>query len=471
MSVENVHRAPRPGHTQRMSAHGDAERGRSPASPGVHPDEPLQRTLFSAACISFQPLLLNALTVPVMAYILHRLGPEAYGQWMAATAVLTACAVLGGLGLRGSFVRGVAANPASASTALSEQLSLRLCLAIPAGTFGVAVCALLGYPTPVLWCAGVGAVGLVLTVISSTLADVLQALHRIKTIAAVNMASGFALTAASLAAAILGAGPIAMAAAYLTGPIVAALTLLVIVRKRLGPVGLAGSLPRFRALLTRSRFLAAQQILNVGSAQAEALMLPRLIGLGQFGVFTAGALPANRLMILPDGLCTTVFPAMARACATSAASGAAVVGKYLFVASAAGTLVAIAGMFAVGPIGRLLFPNDVAVFSTVMRITIWALPLVSLDAVLGYALNAAGKDAAQAKATVPAAVTGLLGAVVLISTLGLTGACWSMLLRPAVRVAFLAPIAVRTFRAGQRSHPTITVLPSIRSTPLLRKAG
>jgi O-antigen/teichoic acid export membrane protein len=336
---------------------------------------------------------------------------------------------------------------------------------------GVLVCALLGYRAPVLWCAGVGALGLVMTVISTTLADVLQALHRIKTIAAVNLAAGISLTGASLLAAFLGAGPVAMAWAYLSGPIIAAMILFVIVRKSLGPVALVWDVRRFGELLSASRFLAAQQLLAIGGAQAEALMLPRFIGLSQFGFFTAGALPANRLTALPDGLCTAAYPAMVRACAANGSEAAALVRRCVLVAALGGSLLAVVGMLAVDPIGRLLFPGNPAVFAGVMRITIWALPLVSVEAVLGYALNAAGRDAAQARASVPAAIIGLVGAVTLVSTLGLTGACWSMLLRPAIRAAFLAPIAYRTFRSAPRAHPTITILRTVRSSPLLRKAG
>jgi hypothetical protein len=42
----------------------------------------IRTTLIAGACLSLQPLLLNALSVPVMGYLIHRLGPEAYGQWM-----------------------------------------------------------------------------------------------------------------------------------------------------------------------------------------------------------------------------------------------------------------------------------------------------------------------------------------------------------------------------------------------------
>src|SRR3954470_5984995 len=89
----------------------------------------VRKTLLGAACLSLQPLALNALSVPVMAYIIRQLGPIGYGQWAVATSLLAVSAILTNLGLRGAFVRAVAAEPESAPAALAEQLGLRLLLA------------------------------------------------------------------------------------------------------------------------------------------------------------------------------------------------------------------------------------------------------------------------------------------------------------------------------------------------------
>ena len=177
----------------------------------------INESLYSAACISLQPLLLNALSLPVMAYIIRRLGPENYGQWMVATSLLAVCSILTGLGLRGAFVRKLAADPASAGVALAEQLGLRLLLASLAAMLTVLICRLLGYSSLVQGCAIVGAAGLALTTIATTLADLLQSFQRIKTLAAVNLMAGLALTGVSIIVAYCGAGPVGMAAAYLTG--------------------------------------------------------------------------------------------------------------------------------------------------------------------------------------------------------------------------------------------------------------
>jgi O-antigen/teichoic acid export membrane protein len=437
----------------------------------LHPFPSLGKTLLGASFLSLQPLALNVLSIPVMAYIIRRLGPEGYALWMVAASLLAVGGALTNLGLRGAFVRRVAADPGAAPHALAEQLGLRLLLSCIAGAMVFGACVALGYPSPILWCTGVGAAGLLLTTFASALLDLLQAHHRIATIATVNLVAGLALTACSLVAAWRGVGPVGMASAYLTGPAVSAAVLAWVVVRNVCAISVRWDRSRFGRLLVESRFFAVQQILSAGSSQAEALVLPRLIPMGQFGLFTGGTLLASRLTALPDGLCTAAYPTLVRACSQGPERSARVLWVYGAIAVGGGVLVSIVGALAAAPIGLILFPGDAGAFASIVRVTIWSLPLVSLEMVMGYALNAAGKDGPQARVSVPAAAVSLLGAVVLMRGFGLAGACWSMLLRPAVRVAFLVPVLVRTFRPRVGAREQNDVLRLGPAANSLRKAG
>lgn len=428
------------------------------------------RAVFGALCLTLQPMLLNAISVPVVAYIIHRLGSEKYAQWMVATSLIAVCAVLTNLGLRSAFIRTVAAHPETAETALAEQLGLRLVLSLLAGVVVITCCVVLGYPSVVLWCAAAGAAGMVLTTFATTLSDLLQSLQRNSTLAAVNLVSGLALTALSAVIAWRGYGPIAMAVAYVSGPLISVVLLASIVRSRICPVRARSSLSSLRRLIAGSRFFAVQQLLFAGSSQIEALMLPRLIGLSSFGTFTAGAMPASRLIAIPDGLAAAAYPAMVSAFARGPAGGASLIRRYAAWCAVGGSLIAIVGMLCAEPLGQLLLPGQAQVFARVIQITIWSLPLTALELVMGYSLNACGKDAIQAKLAVPSSLASLCCSIALVSTFGLTGACWSMVLRPAVRGAFLLPATVRTFRTT-REAPGAVDFSSTFSVAELRKAG
>ncbi|HEY1922089.1 MAG TPA: oligosaccharide flippase family protein, partial [Tepidisphaeraceae bacterium] len=158
----------------------------------------LRKSLFGGMCLVIQPLLLNILSLPVMAYIIRGLGPSNYGQWTMAIALIGAIGILANLGLRGAFIRQVAAEPHHASKALAEQLGLRLVLATVAASVAILLCLILKYPLVAIQCAAIGAVGMIVTTLATTLIDVLQAIGRTATGAGVNLIAGLSLTAASI---------------------------------------------------------------------------------------------------------------------------------------------------------------------------------------------------------------------------------------------------------------------------------
>jgi len=439
----------------------------TPAKPAAQSPS-IRRTLMGAACLGLQPLLLNALSVPVLGYIIHRMGAEQYAYWATSTALLAVFSLIANLGLRSPYVRAIAADPASAADALPLQLGLRLALTLPAGALVIALCFALHYPPPVINCVLIAIIGLVLTTAATTLSDTLQAFHRTKTIAAINLASGLLLTGASLLAAWWNASPEWIAAAYLLGPLSSALLLSRSVTRHICPISIRWSTPRSTRLLKDSRHFAAQQLLIMGSNHAEGLLSPRLLGMLPFGHFAAGATISNRLAVLPDALCAAAYPSMVQACNRSRRSGGVVVLRYLLIALLGGAFAALLATLIARPLGEILLPQHAEIFATVVRITAWSLPLLGLEFVLGYGINAAGREALQARLALPAAALTLATSIALVLAMGIEGACWSMVARPAIRAAILAPAAFMTFWAAD---PLVTTPAAEQTHTRLRKAG
>jgi O-antigen/teichoic acid export membrane protein len=405
----------------------------------------LKKSLYGAACISAQPLLLNVLSIPVMAYIIRQLGPAAYGQWATSVALIGAGMMLANLGLRAGFVRAVALHPERAPRALAEQLGLRLSLCI--FTIGSAFggCALLGYSTVVLHCTAVGGLGAVATTIATVFADLLQARQRLAAMAAMNLLSGIFLTATSALVIGLGGGPVALAAAYLVGPIISAAGMWSLLRREQFPVRLAWDGRRFLTVLKDARSFAAQQLVAAGGTHVHTLLLSRLVSPAAFGFFAAGSLPGNRLTVIPDGLATAAYPALAQAYRRSPAEAARLASRYLGLTLITCLCAAVAVMLAAGPISRLLFPDHPLICRQVICISVWALPGAGMAAIMGYALNAAGKETEQARALLPAGICTVVITVLLVVCLGLLGACWALIVPHAINALFLLPCFLRTF--------------------------
>ena len=392
-----------------------------------------------ASYLVAQPLLLNALSIPATAYIIKSLGPFGYGQWAVALSLLAGTGVLANLGVRAAFVRSVSRDPDTAPTAFAEQLGLRMAMGAGAGAVALALCAALRYPPAVLQCTLLLAIGGIFGAVAAVVADVLTAIQRLASMALINFIAGLSLTVASVLAIWLGAGPVGLALSYLIGPVLTALLSLLLVQRQLFPVRISWNLRRSWSLLVSSRVLSLQLFIGAIEAQAGNLLVPKLVGIESYGYFAAGTLLPNRLLVVPDGLSTAFFPVLARAHGQGHAAFRSAVKRFFLLAGLAGLATAIPVFLLAGPIARLLFPRQPDICRTMNQLKIWMVPLVSLTSAAGYSLNAAFREAAEAKAASMAILVSLTMTVGLIVTFGLAGAGAALLTKAALNLIVRIP--------------------------------
>jgi len=385
-----------------------------------------------------------------MAYIIRSMGPGEYGEWVTATALVGAVGALAGFGLRPVFIRFISRDPDAASDAVAHQFGASGVLAVAAAL--VALCAglFLGYSRTVLIAIAITAVGTVLSVMPMTLGDLLQARLQLTRMSAVNFIAGLLLTLSSVIAAWIGVGAIGMSMTYLVGPITSGVLLLLFMRQLAFPIRISLTPTRFRSQLIEARFLAAQNIAGVLSAQLAWLMLPKLVGSVTYGMFAAGALLASRLVVLPDSLATALYPVIAREYAVAPANGARVVVKGLALGLLVCVPIAVLTFFLATPIALVLFPTQAAQCAYVIRMTMWGLPLWSIEHMMRYALTAAGKDELQLRQNLISAAVIMPLTTALVVGWGLAGACWAAILTPVVKSLALLPAIDRTFWAARR---------------------
>jgi O-antigen/teichoic acid export membrane protein len=370
-----------------------------------------------------------------------------------ATSLVAIATALTNLGLRGAFIRSVARDPGIARVALAEQMGIRLALSFASAGMAILCAVMLRYPIEVVGCTAVTAIGLILITVSSTTADLLQAFQRLETVAVINVMAGVALTAVSIAAVWFGAGPVGVAAAYLVGPALSTMLFLRIVRRRYFGVQIRWDVRRGLRLLWEARYFAVQQLVPSASNNLDAVMVPNLLGTAPFGYFSAGALLANRLVAVPDGIGSAAYPAIVDAHGRGPMAAVRVFARFL----AASVLISLAVAFGVTllarPIAQFLFPGRAELCEQVIRITIWMIPLMSVQSILFHGINAINRDATQAKSMFWAAMLNISLTAALVWTHGIVGACWAIVLRYPVYLLMLTPCGLRLLMSYFRYAP------------------
>jgi O-antigen/teichoic acid export membrane protein len=404
-----------------------------------------RKNLTNASFIIGQPLILNVLGIPATAYIIRKLGPLAFGDWAVATSLVAATAFICNFGLRTLFVRDVAQFPERAADGLAAQLGLRSLLSFVSAVLAILFAIAMGYPPVVTLCVVVTSVALLFTAAGTAFADVLQGFQHIRTLAIINMTSGLILTVLSIVAMWYGAGPVGLSVAYISGPLISLIVSTWYVRTRIFKFGISFDFHSYRELMNEARMLGAQQFMVTVRDRIEQLIVPKIVGIAGFGYFSAGLIPASRLMNVPDGFSTIYYPVISRAHSNNKESASREILQLVVITTIVCLPLTLLVVFFARAIDELLFPGSDNTCMQVMQITIWSLPLVGFAQPMAYALQAAGRHSEAARASMWATFIGASLSVILILKFGVIGAAWSWVTRTFLVGLFIYPLFARHF--------------------------
>ena len=401
--------------------------------------------VLGGAFVASQFLALNAVGLFATAYIIRRLGPLQFGEWATAAALASAHLVVTNAGLRTIFVRDLARVPDRATDLLAAQLTLRISLGVVASGCALAVAMLLRYPPIVIGCTAVDCIWILLSVISSTFGDVLQARERFGSYSATAFLAGIVVTVSSLVAVFLGCGPIGLSIAYLSAPLVSAALYWRHLRRFI-TVRICWDPWRAWALLREARLVGLNLVAGAVRDRAEHLLVPRLAGLEPFGIFSAGSMIGDRLAHVPDAVCTAFYPRISRAAHQGLdVPVASTIAAMLSVALAASLALAVIGTFLADSLAAVLLPTAQETCRRVIEITVWAVPVTAASLGASFALQAAGHHEHVARVGLGATAASAVTSAALIAALGLDGASWAVVARPAMQLLLLFPAFRRAF--------------------------
>jgi O-antigen/teichoic acid export membrane protein len=430
----------------------------------------LRKSVVGAIWLSLQPFALSAIALPATIFVIRTLGPTGYGEWSAATSLVTVFSVMTTFGFRPLLTRAVAQRPEAAAEETAYQLTLRAMLAFAAAWVAIGVCVTLGYSRTVLACTAIGGGAALFAAGSSVFEDVLQGFQQLLQIAVVTFIAGVTLTLLSVVAAALGGGAPGVAVAYAIGPVVSLLWLAILAGRRF-PVYLSFDPARFKAAGRESRLLGTGFVVAAVRDRVESLLLPKLMGVSLFGYFAAGVLLADRLVAIPSNLATAFFPLISSKHAESPDAAVTEIRRLILIGQVICLPMCVLVAFYADPIASVLFRSNPGVAAAVVRATIWALPLQALLLAFNTSLQATGGHDAAGRANLMTSAVSLPAAVALISAFGVGGAATSWILRQAIGAAFSFAPFKRRFGAALHGLPVMSCIGALSGMLLVAYAG
>jgi O-antigen/teichoic acid export membrane protein len=405
--------------------------------------------------LATQPLILNVINLPTQIYVVRVQGDANFGQLQTAMTLTATFGVFSYLGLRPYFVRAVAQHPESLPERLSEQLGLRLLLALVSGLAMIATCAALGHSRLVLACTVVGAITNVFSALVYLFSDVLEGTERFLSYTNATFIGGLLLSAGTIVLSVMGVGLVALSMAYMVGPLVSALIMGWCVHRqtRIRPTW---QLARMKALLRESRMQSRANLLGSIEDRIEALILPKAAGYADNGVFAAGIMPASRLLTVPYGLTSFYFPRIARRHGRQRDLNETI--THMLTLLLLLTVPATLGIgFLSEWVAGLQFPDDPELCARVMRVAAWSLPMAAMGSGLMTALQASGRIDKTARIEVASILLGFLVAALLVPRWGIWGGVMSWLARAVLNSGLLLPLFWGSFRKSLLAIPWLRI--------------
>ncbi|PXW96198.1 O-antigen/teichoic acid export membrane protein [Sphaerotilus hippei] len=402
-------------------------------------------------------LLMAALNYGLFWLLSHRLGASELGGYSLLMNLFFMLQMLPLLGLSTPLTRHVA----TARTPLAGELSTALALALPVAALIALALGLTGrlaYPPALhgpFWLLAASLLPSAWTLVAEV---GLIGLERMSLIARVQCAEALGRTLGSALVVHSGGGLDALFLVFLVGR---CLTALVYLRQPALPR------PRWQALdaaiARRFRrevpvFLGIAVLAGV-AGRLDLVLLSRLGGLAEAGIYAASARLYEAALMLPTIAAMVMLPTLSRLYRQDRGEFIQVLARSLQIALAGGLVVALGVAALAGPLIDLLYAPGLQAAAGPLRWLIFAAVLMTLDQTLSSTMVAAEAQREDLRTMGLALLALTAGLLLLVPALGPLGAAISVPLALAVRVAW-------RLRWLLRHHPCPELLPRLLRTLL-----
>jgi PST family polysaccharide transporter len=314
---------------QAGSAGGDGSAAETtPEAPRAKPSAS-SRIAKNSFWLIAQPLLMNAISLFQIAYLARGLGKTDYGRLVFALSFTTMFVPLSNLGLRFLTVRHIASSDKKdLSEYIGKVTTVRFALALLGAGLSALIVAFINKSPETKQIVHLASAIIVLQAMITTVTDVFQGYETMRLDAQVRFASGMVITVLSVVALYLGYGLVGVMATYVFGNLVGAVLAFYYLFTKF-------TVPKFKLDLRFAKenlvkavpFFFPALVGHVGGKMG-VVILAAMVGEAAVGIYGAASTLVEKLAIIPDGVCSALFPTMAATYATSKSEAGALFRKF-----------------------------------------------------------------------------------------------------------------------------------------------
>jgi O-antigen/teichoic acid export membrane protein len=339
-----------------------------------------------------QPIVLNVISIAVVGYIARTLGQADYGKFVFSIAFIYMFMPLANMGLRGVTVRDLAKDRSRADILVGKMIAARFLLALIAVVFAILSITVMAYPPETKLIVSVASLIIIFQAVSTTCLDAFQAFEKMRYIAYTQFIAGLVLTILSVPVLLVGFGILGLVWVYVFGSLLAAFISYALFCRHIAVPKLAFDCSYIKGKLIESMAFFFPSFIAIVGRKIDIVILSVMAGDASVGIYGAANSIVERLTIIPDGVCTAMYPSMVNLFQDSAQKAGELFQRFFSYMIIIGLPIAIGITVLAKSIIHLIYGGTYSGAVLLLQLLIWWLFITFLTMLQGWTLNAIHKE-------------------------------------------------------------------------------
>ena len=362
-----------------------------------------------------QPLLMNAISLFQVAYVARHLGKIGYGRFVFAIAFTAMFTPVTNLGLRLLTVRHIATSDRKdVATYVGRMTTLRFLLSLLGAGLSLLIVSFIHQTPETKEIVHLASAIIVLQALTSTMTDVFQGFENMRLDAQVRFTAGMVNTVASVVAVFLGYGVVGVMATYVLGNLVGTVLAAYYLFSRFTVPKLAIDFAFWKENLVKAVPFFFPTLINQAGSRIGIVILAAMVGEAAVGTYGAASSLVEKLIVIPDGVCSALFPTLAAVYTSSRPEAGALYRRFFGYFFIIGLPIAIGTGIVSGSIITLIYGQNYQGSPLVLALLIWGLFMNLFTSLQGWSAGAIHQERRVFFIPIIATAIHLVFAVVLI---------------------------------------------------------
>lgn len=386
------------------------------------------RVIKNSFWIVLQTLVLNILSVFVIGYIARSLGNENFGVFNFAFSFVAIFMPFVNFGLGSLATREIAEHPESASSYLSKLLCLRMCISLVVYITVIISIMLIGYPIEMKITIAIAALNVIFNSFTASFNSAFQGIEKMEYMAFIQFISGLTLTVFSLIVLWFGFRLYGLTVVYVSGSLLSSAISFFYIKQLIGINGFTFDIKFMTKSLTSGFPLFLPGFIMGLSSKFGIVVLEKVSGASAVGIFSAASGLTEKLSVIPDGICTAIFPSIAALYISSRQDAESLYRKFFTYLFIIGLPIAVGIQLVAKPVIDLVYGPKFYGAELPLQLLGWSLFISFMTSIQGWTLGATHKEKIVAKISIIMGCISIIVNLILIPLLGTIGLPISMIL-------------------------------------------